>query len=110
MNTTDLKQILDALKDVSTTGKEAFIWWLWADRILGSVTIIVIALIIAYTIYRVVRSAQEFYIKMRIPEETRIERAYQAMLNLYLYHENEFPKGVVFNMYELLRKKCGEEQ
>jgi hypothetical protein len=57
MTTEQLKLILDAFATLTATGKEAFVWWLFADRVLGSLTVIICISIVAYVALRILTRA-----------------------------------------------------
>lgn len=66
MNNTQLTMILDALKNATAAGQEAFIWWLLADKIvpyLFGLMFFVIAAVTGHVITKRVLSSSDSLIK-----------------------------------------------
>lgn len=57
MKTEELKMLLDALTSMGSAGKEAFIWWLVADKVLPVMLGTLIAILGAIILLRLIKRA-----------------------------------------------------
>lgn len=86
MNTEQLKMLLDALHGIGVEGKDAFVWWLVADKVVGPIAWLCTFAGLCYIALRIVRT---FAPSPRDFGLDRAQAAYEAARNAWLWADGQ---------------------
>lgn len=101
MNIEELKLVLQTVAQLGETGKEAFVYWLFLDKLVPYIAWPAVIAGIAFTAYRI---ATRLTASKYLDPRSRLERAVDDVRELWLYDlAPTAPNGELHDIYKRLK-------